>query len=94
MSETSKGLHLIVHGVVQGVGFRWYVERTARNFGLTGWVKNVYDGTVECYAEGGEGALHGFLKDINIGPSGSRVTKVEPTWKEATGEYKEFRITF
>ncbi len=94
MTGQLKGLHLIVNGVVQGVGFRWFVERAAKNFGLTGWVKNLYDGTVEMYAEGDEGALKGFLDEIKIGPGSGRITGVKASWTEYTGKYDDFRITF
>ncbi|MEE9555123.1 MAG: acylphosphatase [candidate division Zixibacteria bacterium] len=94
MTGQLRGLHLLVSGVVQGVGFRWFVERAADNFRLTGWVKNLYDGTVESYAEGNEGALIGFLDEVRIGPQGGRVTGVKVEWMEHTGKYSDFRITF
>ena len=94
MAGQYRGLSLIVSGVVQGVGFRWFVERTANNFGLTGWVKNLYDGTVETYAEGDDGAFKGFLDEIKIGPQGGRVAGVKVNWTEYTGKYNDFRITF
>jgi acylphosphatase len=89
-----KGLHLIVSGVVQGVGFRWFVEDAANKFGLTGWVKNLYDGSVETYVEGEEGALNGFLDEVRIGPRSARVTGVKADWRNHTGKYDDFRITF
>lgn len=70
-------LRYIVSGVVQGVGFRYFVLRQAERLGITGWVRNLPDGRVEVVAAGApepmaelEGALHG-------GPSRSRVTGVE-----------------
>ena len=94
MGGQYSGLHLIISGVVQGVGFRWFVERTANNFGLTGWVKNLYAGTVETYAEGDEGALKGFLDEIKIGPRSGRVARVKVNRMKYTGKYDDFRITF
>ena len=85
---------MLISGVVQGVGFRWFVERTANGFGLKGWVKNLYDGTVETYAEGEEGALKGFLEEIKIGPRSGRVAGVKANWQEYSGRYDDFRITF
>lgn len=46
--------HIIFHGWVQGVGFRYYAENKARQLGLTGWVRNLYDGTVEMEVQGRE----------------------------------------
>ena len=66
----------VVHGVVQGVGFRWFAERTARALGLCGWVRNRPDGTVETVAEGDERAVGEYLARLRRGPSGSRVDDV------------------
>ena len=87
-----KGIHLIVSGVVQGVGFRWFVERVADKLGLVGHVRNLYDGSVETYAEGNEDALNAFYKEIKIGPRSAHVTDVKVKWNEYTGDFKEFRI--
>lgn len=92
MPGTLKGIHLIVSGVVQGVGFRWFVERVANNLGLVGYVRNLYDGSVETYAEGNEDALNAFHKEMKIGPRSAHVTGVRTDWKEYTGNYKDFRI--
>jgi acylphosphatase len=66
----------VVHGVVQGVGFRWFAERTARALGLHGWVRNRADGTVETLAEGDEQAVGEYLARLRRGPLGSRVDDV------------------
>ena len=83
---------MIVSGVVQGVGFRWFVERVANSFGLTGYVRNLYDGTVETYVEGEEAALNGFHNEVRIGPRGAHVAAVKVEWREHSGNYKNFRI--
>lgn len=49
--------HIIFHGWVQGVGFRYYAENKARQLGLTGWVRNLYDGTVEMEVQGRESEI-------------------------------------
>jgi acylphosphatase len=87
-----KGLHLIVSGVVQGVGFRYYVFRIAQSFAINGWVRNRYDGSVEIYAEGEESSLQGFLEEIRIGPRHAHVADIKINWQEYKGEYKDFRI--
>ena len=56
--------HLIVHGRVQGVGFRYYVQEKAHLYGIRGWVKNRFDGTVEIEAEGEEENLRLFLESV------------------------------
>jgi len=61
-------MHVIVHGVVQGVGFRYFVLRRAQPLGLTGWVRNLPDGTVEIRAEGPVSKLQQLLEALPYGP--------------------------
>ncbi|MBN2469152.1 MAG: acylphosphatase [Anaerolineae bacterium] len=85
-------LHAIIHGHVQGVSFRYYTTQTARRLGLTGWVRNRPDHTVEVRAEGARHQLeqlHAFLK---AGPPAARVTQVDVTWAEATRQLTTFEI--
>lgn len=67
---------LQVTGRVQGVGFRWFTCRAARERGLVGWVQNQADGSVLCEVEGPDAALEAFLADLRRGPRGSRVDDV------------------
>ena len=92
MAESLKGIHLVVSGVVQGVGFRWYVRRMAEKYGLKGYVRNLYDGSVETVAEGDESALKFFSEEVCIGPHYAHITSAKVNWLDYTGEYKEFRI--
>ena len=92
MAGQLKGLLLNVTGVVQGVNFRWFVQRVAQNLGVKGYVKNLYDGSVEAYAEGEEGVLNAFLEEVNIGPRAAHVSDVKVDWTEYTGKFKDFRI--
>ncbi|MEW5946852.1 MAG: acylphosphatase [bacterium] len=89
-----KALRAEVHGVVQGVGFRFFVEREAKKLGLTGYVRNKPDGTVEAVASGSESVLREFLEKLNRGPSFSRVSRVETEWLEVAQEFKSFTIRF
>ncbi|MEP7289236.1 MAG: acylphosphatase [Chloroflexota bacterium] len=75
-------LHAIVHGRVQGVSFRYNAQLKAQMLGLTGWVRNLADGTVETKAIGEHAVLEGFLAWLRIGPSGAKVSRVEATWSE------------
>ena len=70
-------LRAVVRGMVQGVGFRFYAERSARALGVRGWVRNRADGSVESYAEGEEEAVAEYVRRLERGPAGSRVDGVE-----------------
>lgn len=85
-------LSATVKGRVQGVGFRYYVEDEAERLGLTGYVLNNSDGSVEVLAEGERKVLEGFLALLRKGPSGSAVTDVNFTFIPATGEFYDFTI--
>jgi acylphosphatase len=66
----------LVTGRVQGVGYRFFAARAARELGLSGWVRNLPDGSVEALAEGGEEPLARFLERLRRGPLSSRVDSV------------------
>lgn len=88
-------LHLFVSGRVQGVGFRFFALNRAQRYGITGWVRNLYDGRVEIEAEGRVPNLRLFLKDMKSGPSMSHVSNVAEQWREtALPRYEEFSITY
>ena len=89
----NKRAHIIYSGTVQGVGFRWAAERAANSLGLTGWVRNCPDGTVEVMCEGKEGDIHVFMNKIKkVMEHYIRSDNVD--WQEATGEFDSFKITF
>lgn len=69
--------HVIVHGRVQGVGFRAFVEDTAERLGLKGWVRNRRDGTVEAVFAGPVQAVTEAIEACRRGPRSARVTKVD-----------------
>ena len=85
-------LHVLVEGEVQGVGFRFFVQNSARNLGLSGWVRNRWDGTVEVIAEGEKEKLEQLMQKLHQGPRSSRVTGVSPEWQVATGEFTDFQF--
>jgi acylphosphatase len=85
-------LHGIVLGRVQGVGFRAFVEQAAGVMGLTGWVRNRWDGSVEVLAEGPRQVLEQFAQALKSGPRMSNVETLIPTWGEATGEFSSFSV--
>ncbi len=83
-----------VRGRVQGVGFRYFTRQRAQQLQLTGYVKNLADGSVEAYAEGPPEHLEQFLTEIHRGPVASSVQNVDTHWRTAKGNYKDFQITF
>jgi len=88
-----KQLHLVVRGRVQGVYFRASTQREARRLGLTGWVKNRSDGSVEVLAEGEETSIRELYSWAQKGPSAARVDRVDTRWRSFTGEFSDFRVT-
>jgi acylphosphatase len=85
-------VHLIVHGRVQGVGFRWYAVRQARSRGVAGWVRNRDDGAVEAEAEGDRAALDAFVADLRLGPAHAQVTEIEAEWSDPPPRHRTFVI--
>jgi acylphosphatase len=69
-------LHFLVKGRVQGVGFRWFVQREAAELGLNGWVRNTDDGHVEVVAAGDDQELAELRVALRKGSRGSRVDAV------------------
>ncbi len=92
MPENARRLHLLLRGVVQGVGFRFFVERQARELGLRGWVRNVGHDMVEILVEGPVEALERFATRCQQGPRGAVVESVDADWAAATGEFGRFEI--
>lgn len=88
-----KQLNLLVKGRVQGVFFRASTQREAKRLGLTGWVKNRPDGSVELLAEGEEDSLRDLQMWAERGPGAARVDDVLVRWRSYTGDYSDFRIT-
>ncbi|MEN6479525.1 MAG: acylphosphatase [Anaerolineales bacterium] len=82
----------LVHGAVQGVGFRHACEVQARALGLRGYVRNRYDRTVEVVAEGARPQLEQLLSWLNEGPSIAHVSAVEVSWLAANGEFRRFEV--
>jgi acylphosphatase len=74
-----RALLFLVRGRVQGVGFRYFVLRRAREHGVAGWVRNREDGAVEGEAAGTPAALASFIAELRRGPAGAGVSSVETT---------------
>lgn len=87
-------LHAVVHGRVQGVGFRDSTQQEAVDLQLKGWVRNQSDGTVQVVAEGEREQLDSLVEYLRRGPSVARVDSLDLDWQEATGEFSRFEIRF
>jgi acylphosphatase len=86
-------IHIVVEGLVQGVGYRWFAARRAEALGLAGYVRNQYDGTVEVEAQGDRSMLESFLADLKTGPRSSQVRDMKIEWKPfRAGTYTRFEI--
>lgn len=81
-----------VHGVVQGVGFRWATSARAEQLRVDGTVRNLWDGTVEADVEGDTSAVAALIDWLQDGPPSARVDRVEVTEKDPRGR-TDFRIT-
>lgn len=87
-----KRVQLIVRGRVTGVYFPAASQREAKRLGITGWVKNRNDGSVELMAEGDEDTIKEIIAWTHHGPSAARVDGVDVRWRGYTGEFADFRI--
>ena len=92
--ETKVRSHVIIDGKVQGVFFRMETQRAANKFGVSGWVRNLPNGTVEAVFEGEHSRVDQILKWCETGPSLSDVKRVDVTWESYAGEYEGFEITY
>ncbi len=84
----------VSHGRVQGVGYRWFVRKTARQLGLKGQVRNLADGTVETIAQGHEAALVLLKKRLREGPGPAYVEDVREQTLSNDKQYHHFEVTY
>ncbi len=88
-------LYMTVSGRVQGVGFRYSIQNTAKSLGIYGWVRNTFDGKVEIKCYGKKDLLESFLTKIKQTSSHAKVTKVDEKWIAVTKtDYSDFSIIF
>lgn len=90
--SSGERLEAVVHGRVQGVGYRIFVVRQAKRLGLSGWVANEPSGRVRCVAEGPRDVLETLLASLRDGPSGAWVDSVDATWSAASGTLSGFDV--
>lgn len=82
----------VIRGQVQGVGFRFFAQRSAARHQIRGYIRNLEDGRVESLAEGNEKAVEAFKHDLTAGPTYSEVEEIEEIVLEPTRLYSSFRI--
>ncbi len=92
--EEYKRAHIVVHGRVQGVFFRAFTRDAAIQNGLKGWVRNLYDGTVEAVFEGKTSDVGRAIAQCYQGPPVSHVTNIDIEWEPYTGEFKIFSVRY
>jgi acylphosphatase len=86
--------HLLINGRVQGVFYRAFTRNVAAKLGLSGWVKNLYDGGVEAVFEGDRAIIEQAVQHLRMGPPGAHVSDIEIKWEEFSGDEKGFEIRY
>ena len=92
IAKDMKRVHIVVHGMVQGVFFRANTKEAADRLGLRGYAKNLPDGAVEIVAEGPKEKIDELAALCKKGPERARVDKAEVHIGEASGEFEGFEI--
>lgn len=85
-------VHIIVHGYVQGVGFRSFVQMQALPLDISGWVRNCADGTVEIWAEGPRPKLERLAQQVQKGPRHGSVNHLDIDWQPPKDLVRGFHI--
>jgi len=86
------GVHIIVRGFVQGVGFRYFVLRQASRLGVNGFAQNLVNGDVEIEAEGDRSMVEELIKELKVGPRSAHVADLKIEWKEFKNRFKDFHV--
>ena len=85
---------IIVNGLVQGVGYRYFVVREAKRLGLKGYTKNLYSGEVLTVVEGERAVVEELIKKLKIGPMHASVKSCKVDWQEPKNEFTDFEVRF
>jgi len=85
---------IVVNGLVQGVGFRYFVKREAEKLGLNGFTKNLYTGEVLTVIEGEKALIEDFTKKIKTGPIHASVNNCRVDWQDTKNEFTNFEVRF
>ena len=92
MSKEKLRAEIVVNGLVQGVGFRYYAFREAEKIGINGFVKNLYTGDVYIVAEGGKHQIEEYYNKLKIGPMYADVRNASIKWDQFKDEFTRFEI--
>lgn len=92
--ESEATLRAVVHGRVQGVGYRYFVLDRAARLNLSGTTRNLRDGTVEVEARGARASLEKLLEELRRGPALARVTDIKAQWDIALPEFEGFDVSY
>jgi acylphosphatase len=85
---------IVVNGLVQGVGYRYFVIREAKTLGLKGFTKNLYTGEVLTVVEGEKALVEEMIKKLRVGPSHASVKTCKVDWQEPKNEFTDFEVRF
>ena len=86
------GAHIVVRGLVQGVGFRYFVYHHATRLGVKGYVMNLFSGEVEIVAEGSRSLLEELISQVKVGPRWAEVRDVSVSWRAPEYQFGAFEI--
>lgn len=89
-----KRAEILVNGLVQGVGFRYFVVRRAEELGLKGYTKNLFSGEVYTIVEGERSMIEDFYNKIKIGPVYANVKNASIKWSESKNEFTRFEVRY
>jgi acylphosphatase len=85
---------IIVQGIVQGVSYRFFAVKMAKQHNIKGYARNLPDGNVEVIAEGDEGMVNEFIKQLKIGPPAAHVTGIDVKWDNTDSGFDNFGIRY
>lgn len=94
MSQDRARAEILVNGLVQGVGFRYFVVRHASRLNLTGYVQNLFTGEVLTVVEGNKLDIEELYNLIKLGPSRAQVKNTKIKWSEFKNEFDSFEVKF
>ncbi|KAI1338556.1 acylphosphatase [Xylariaceae sp. FL0016] len=88
----SQRIYFLVHGTVQGVNFRYYTQKKAKELNVTGWCRNTENEKVEGEAQGDEDSIKQFLKAVDQGPPAAKVMKLDKEARDVQEGESEFEV--